>query len=415
MFFCFLCNEHFDFIKALFHHFTLHHGLLSNTPVSCGNSECFMSFTNFKALRIHLLNSHVASVMSGTNSENSEFDENGTSFDCGLENNNQIFEIEPELQSASHSDWHDTSAFGIDDCKQEALKYMLKLHHNPKMPRSKVNSILKEITNYIVKPIGDYLNSTVMSKLRASEPIESDLATIINYCHDPFNETENTEYRFLKTLEKRNLYSEPNQIVIDQTEAGRVVVKNGKEQLVPQITSITMMPIKFNLKHFFELPDVFTETMKYMDYLENTESDKIENFIQGSVWKEKKRKINEKHGEVNVIPYFLFNDDVGITNPLGGHSKDQSLNATYAAFPTLPIEMCSKLRNILPMQFIKSSKKKKYHNEQVFQLLVDEMIDLETNGLEIEVNGETLKVYFVLGLIIGNIYKFSIHVIRYQF
>lgn len=46
------------------------------------------------------------------------------------------------------------------------------------------------------------------------------------------------------------------------------------------------MPLKFQIQKYFEKDDLLQRTL---DYLENLKSNTITNFVQGKLWKKKKR------------------------------------------------------------------------------------------------------------------------------
>jgi len=50
-----------------------------------------------------------------------------------------------------------------------------------------------------------------------------------------------------------------------------------------------------------------------------------------------------------------------------------------------------------------SSDRTEFHNHSVFNILIDELNYLQTEGIEIEPKkGEKLRIYFALGLLLGD-------------
>lgn len=65
--------------------------------------------------------------------------------------------------------------------------------------------------------------------------------------------------------------------------------KNNSYSLVPINCTEQFIPLRHVLKNFFQLKDVLTDTLEYINKCEIQNSILI-NFVQGSVWKKKKRR-----------------------------------------------------------------------------------------------------------------------------
>lgn len=103
-----------------------------------------------------------------------------------------------------------------------------------------------------------------------------------------------------------------------------------------------------------------------------------------------------------IIPYFLYNDDFEINNPLSSHAGTHSVCNIYYSFPSLPRRE-SKLNNVYLAGIIKSSDIKVFGNQKCFRALIDELQFLEVNGIDIKTkNGEIQRIHFILGLVLGD-------------
>lgn len=91
-----------------------------------------------------------------------------------------------------------------------------------------------------------------------------------------------------------------------------------------------------------------------------------------------------------------------MNNPLGSHASKHSVCNVYYSFPYLPVPE-SKLDNIFYAAVAKSTDLKTFGNEKYFEILVEELKDMEINGVPIE-NGDGTysNVHFVLGLVMGD-------------
>lgn len=102
-----------------------------------------------------------------------------------------------------------------------------------------------------------------------------------------------------------------------------------------------------------------------------------------------------------VFPFFLYADDVEIYNPLGSHSNYQSITAIYYNFPLIS-ENNSSLSNIFLASLVKSVDFKEFGNNLCLINLINEINFLETEGIKIETSDGDFRVYFILGLVLGD-------------
>lgn len=112
-----------------------------------------------------------------------------------------------------------------------------------------------------------------------------------------------------------------------------------------------------------------------------------------------KKKVHFNSDDI-VLPLFGYYDDWEVNNPLGSHSA--SLEGVYFYIPCLPPECISRLENFFLLLLFKSQDRKKYGNKKTFAPLIEELNYLEHVGITIDVNDNTYKIYFVLGLLLGD-------------
>lgn len=148
------------------------------------------------------------------------------------------------------------------------------------------------------------------------------------------------------------------------------------------------IPLRQTLQKFFELPNVFSTTMYYINSLKD--SDTITNFVQSKLWHEKRKNFTD---DAIVFPLFLYYDDCEVNNPLGSHSS--SLGGVYYYIPCLPPECVSRLENIFLALLFNTEDRKEFGNKLTFAPLIDELNYLEQIGITITINGNLHKIYFV--------------------
>lgn len=106
------------------------------------------------------------------------------------------------------------------------------------------------------------------------------------------------------------------------------------------------MPIEFQIKKFFELPNVY-EKVK-LNTIKIQQEDGLNHFIKGKLWK---RKLENYGPDQQVVPFHFYGDGAQVNNPLGPHAKSGEQQLNYYSFPTIPYEYQSRLENIFVAQF----------------------------------------------------------------
>lgn len=116
------------------------------------------------------------------------------------------------------------------------------------------------------------------------------------------------------------------------------------------------MPIEFQIKKFFELPNVF-EKVK-LNTIKLQEGNKIDHFIKGRLWK---NKLKSYKPDQVVIPFHFYGDGAQTNNPLGPHAKPGEQQFNYYSFPTIPTEYVSRLENIFVAQIYPGMYRSRVH------------------------------------------------------
>jgi len=131
---------------------------------------------------------------------------------------------------------------------------------------------------------------------------------------------------------------------------------------------------------------------------ENVDHRIIYSFAQSKLGKDK------IHGRENkiIIPLFLYYDDFQVNNPLGSHAGSQKLGAVYVSFGCLPPELSSLVDNIFLASLFKTDDLNTFGNKIIFKDLIEELQFLEISGIDITANNKNYKIFFTLGLIVGD-------------
>ncbi|KYN04582.1 hypothetical protein ALC62_04573 [Cyphomyrmex costatus] len=147
------------------------------------------------------------------------------------------------------------------------------------------------------------------------------------------------------------------------------------------------VPMKEVLKRFLELPECLQTILSNLECLTKT-NEPLTNVVQTEMWK---KKITSHFQSKAVIPLFLFFDDMDLDDIAGSHAGDHKLGS--------PQEFLSKLENIF-LACLFSSDAKIHGKKNLFQPIIQDLIDIETNGLIIIHNGREEHIYFCMCLLL---------------
>ena len=240
-------------------------------------------------------------------------------------------------------------------------------------------------TDYITQIIEEYEKEG-----KIAEKLKVFLKTLTN----PFSGID-TEYRFKSQLKHKNLYKEPIQQQIYHTEL-ELINQQGTVKFGSKTPKVVLMPIFWMLEKFLSCPNVLSNMSEKLKKYEEDRSGLIQNYVMGRNWQKKKENFVDK----KVFPFFLYSDELQVNNPLG--SKYNKVTVVNLLFPLLEDWQLSRTDFIFPVMLFDSNLVKKYGNEYVYQKLIIILNKLAAEGLEIELNGKTEKIYLVLGLLTGD-------------
>lgn len=153
------------------------------------------------------------------------------------------------------------------------------------------------------------------------------------------------------------------------------------------------MPIKFQLRKYLESAGVLKTIL---DHLSPSKDGYVRTVVDGTVWQARTDPAK------TVIPLNLFFDDFTTTDTVSPHAASTSICGIYYYIPCLPSYVLSKLVNILIAGYVLTEDRKLFSNDVLFTSLIDILIELETDGLEISYEGNSIRVYFMLAFITGD-------------
>lgn len=289
-----------------------------------------------------------------------------------------------------YSEAVDTS---LEDFRTEhsmmTAKLVTSLYANSNLPRSTAHNILKSLQEFLESSI-----EPLKKKCLSVESADSDnLGYIFDIVKNSFSEFK-TEHVTMKKLEKAGYFIPPMSIPITGKLKPRR--KRGEKKLVVVNSTIEFIPLKPVLKKFLEEPNVFASITKFINSKQN--KIQVSSMLEGEVW----QSILQYFPNKLVLPLTIFFDDYEINNPLGSHRGKAKMGGVYYTLSCIPYQFASKQKNIFLAQIHKSTDHTEFGNRKIFTHLINELNDLATNGININVNNEKKKVYFAVGRILGD-------------
>ena len=275
-----------------------------------------------------------------------------------------------------------------NDIKVGACRYVLSLLNNSAITMKNTLQTINTVGSFL-SPISHFVRTNI-NNLETCGNKE----TFLELCQFPFKHIS-TEYKLLKYLKSKNLYSKPTKYVLKSTVELRT--KKGKTALANVEETVVLMPIKSMIKNILELPGLYEKMMRKMEDLMKDNSN-IRNFVQGEKW----RNIVRNNPGKRLIPIFLYNDDFAVGNQQGIKANRHGISVVNLHLPLMDDWELSKLEFLFPAAFVKASLTKGGNKTKCLVKLVEVLKDICENGISINVNNEEIVVHIVLGTIIGD-------------
>jgi len=403
----------------------IYHNLNKHSIFHCKQSSCSRELIGLKKFRQHLLRHHSSSftVTDQVNDQNLSSLESDTqlkinaniSFNdvtnlklssanqhCSTQSNNYEI-LEESILLNEFVNISPTFNFGDEHqseycvkIKKCVLNFIAKLLMKPNVTSLLLQDIIDGVIDIFSSGIVSDLQNIVMPIIKnCNTSLSSEIGDMFYLLENAFTDVK-TEYFRTKFLLKNNLFFKPETIVVGYVKEKTTVNNVDTVAMVP--IQCHLLSMKLNLKYFLQLPGVYHTITKHMNDSSNN-TDILSSFLNGSTWQ--KMKINFK-GKT-VFPIFIYYDDAEMGNPLGSHSGVHKMGCIYYTIAGLPPEYLSSLDNIFTAYLFHSDDRgREFSNDQIFSALVKEIIDLQENGITINIDSNDITVYFALGLVLGD-------------
>lgn len=373
-----------------------------NNSYPCGETDCFRRYGNLCDLKKHLSRDHTLEPTIGTIDHSVPRLDEGTSssfiqinqdtslnadFDDELMN-----ESDNELQSNESDDDDHNININYDEklVLDQLISLSLNFHGRSYLPRNVVQEFLSESVDLILKTYNEIIKNNFENiELQKLKKIEIEFKKSFK--------SISSESKLIKKLIENDVYIRPKVDTIDVQMGMRLPC--GIPTMQEKSESISYVPLKETLKKVLEMPRVYENIKKNLENLKKPTS-KTNHLMQGKLWKSKLSKLPPENGFI-YLAYVLYFDDWEPNNPLGSHKKTGSMCGCYMQLPFLPSDSNSKLENIFLVSIFKSSLKKLGMNKCLCHL-IEQIRELETQGIKITINDEDFLIKPVLALVIGD-------------
>lgn len=392
MYKCPYCIHNTPTIKFLIAHIKFAHGASLSTII-CKQENCTRSFVTLYSFKRHLMVKHLnenntkVSVMP----ELHLFSENVESMDDKF---TQYTNSKDLLSTNVCKELMNNPSMSLQQfdmiVTKSALLLVSKLYADITLSRLIVHKIIQYVNNFYKSTI-----EIIKHKLecQGNRNVSSDINDMCIIIQNIFLQFE-TEHKTLQYFIKHGYLIMPQSINIAATLCSK------RRKMCTSIgirnRTVQVIPLRQLLIQFLELSNVFDTITK--EIYEKRHNDILSSVLHGEVWKH----IQEQFSEKFVLPLLLYFDDFEINNPLGSHSGIHKIGVVYCTIPCIPSEYFSILENIFLLQIHNAKDHSQLGNKNTFFNIINQIQDLETNGLLINIHGRQQTIYFALVGIIGD-------------
>ena len=301
--------------------------------------------------------------------------------------------------------WHDVTSSILSNpqefysqnlANEPAVQFAGELYKHPDLARKRVNDIITNASGMFESTLS-LIQNEVCSHLKQfgfNEEHLPDIQAIFQKFATPFRKMKTEKQRFSQ-FKNYNTFIIPENYKIGQRTEFKSGSTETRRENIPVVAQY--IPVRYVLKKFFELPEVYSKTMEYINSL-NSCNQIISNVIQTSFWKRKMVRFGNKI----VFPLFMYFDDYENNNPLGSHKGVSKCGAVYLSIPCLPPEFQAKIENIFLFILFNTLDRTAFKNSVIFEKVIQELTFLQDEGITINLTTVEVKIYFDLAIIIGD-------------
>lgn len=387
---CYVCQINFSKFRSLILHLKFKHKIMTSEIFKCREQGCFRDFIGVNSFRKHFFSKHI--IHFSQTAENPQLPAN-TDVAFGVTGcPNSSVECET-TKCESVLEQSDLETFK-SNINLESVYFISQLYTKADMSRTQVQNIVSMVGNLFESIMSSFHNDALQFIDGQSEKSSELILSKLKLLKNPFSDLSTENLRF-KYMTDNGFLIKPTEYVIGTRQESKLVAGNVVFSSVQ--STAQFIPLRKTLKQLFSMPHIFEKTCNYIRDISDA-PDVISNFVQAYLWHTKLEHFQDKC----VLPLNLYFDDFETGNALGSHAGIHKLGAVYASIPCLPPEYCSLLENIILVLLFHSSDRSVLGNSAIFNILIDELIYLETEGISLLLPDRVVKVFFSVGIICGD-------------
>ena len=393
---CFICKTAVAVsVNDLFGHFKSKHGLVERSArYDCCQNQCCRTFSEKYAFSRHLAKCHKDDI--GTN-EDVNFEQETVTIIADVAGGIQVDVVcDNTAQNASQTKSPKTKL------KDMAMLYICEA-------KSCVSTL--ENVNYMVNACSDFVCCVLDNlledvlevfkthRIKDNEAVLTDKETVLtesfNKYRKPF-EGIDRNYNQISYLKQKGVFVDPIEFVIGHQETFIKDKKSGIRKPIMKAVTGQYISIKSMITALNINTDIVRQALQGIGDKLNSNPMTIESFFDGNHWQQHPLKGSD------VLVLRLYGDDFEPGNPLGPHKAIYKIGCVYYQFENLPSAVLSSTLNMFLSLCYHTDDVKQFSWSAVYKPLVQELLALESVGMDLTINGEIKNVKVVLGPVTGD-------------
>lgn len=401
---CQTCGKNFTCIKKYILHIEYLHNL--NNYYKCPFHKCDRLYNRRDIFKRHIAAKHILKKNITVKKHTKVVDESDPS--STLQAKHTLMSHENKVSSPIDNTGRNiVETFNIKNLltqfsellEKTVAQFIAQLYNHIAITRTVIQWIINLIQSFLSSGLLDLIKRCCSNIPKVTEHSSDILDAVFHMFHSFENafQSLNTEYKRMKYFEKSQCLLNPVLRVIGVAEEQK---NNNRETVMVLKNHCSyFVPLSKTLKLFFEISGVFKIVFDYQNALMTSENTAIINLVHGRLW----RKIIKTFPNNQIVfPLIIYFDDFEPLNPLGSHATCYKIGAVYFSLPTIPPEFASRLENVFLSLLFYSGDRQKFGNRKTFQPLIDDLLLLETIGLNINVKDQVFNVKFCVVLVTGD-------------
>ncbi|XP_066594928.1 uncharacterized protein [Prorops nasuta] len=392
MFLCPFCNEELQNNLRFRQHVKLFHNSLRYEACNCKIENCSRTFHSIYSYEKHFQNKHQRYRTIDSASEMVTPCLQHNSVDINNEIEAEFNEIDSShiIDVVRNISVNTNKNSVSDQISKNIYLFVAKFYSFCKMSRSITTEVIESLFDLYK---GTFSNLLQEISLYGNVSYQIKISELTNIVQTIFNSLK-SEYLIFKYFKEYGTYIAPVSHKVDSYM--KSVRMKGKNNVIFKDITIEAIPMKPVLIQFLELPNVFDTISS--EYRKRGKRNNYYSILDGEVWKNIEKKF---FGKI-VFPLTLYFDDFEINNPLGSHAGANKIGGIYYCISCIPHKYSSSLKNIFVVQLHNTFHYKKLGNRVMLRNLIDQLFQLEKDGITINVSGKEIKIYFAVACVIGD-------------